>query len=85
MEITSRAIGAHGVRINASPLAIVELILEKLPTVGTPARVMYECLQASYAANPGNLGYFQCTFNIDPVDLEPHKQKMATLITALKK
>lgn len=85
MEIASSAIGAHGARIRTSPIAIVELILEKLPAVGTPAQVLFSYLQASFASNPDDLKFLRCSFNIDSGNLGPHQKRMSEIATALKK
>ena len=85
MEIVSSAISAHGARIRTSPIAIVELILDKLPALGTPAQVLFSYLQASFASNPDDLEFLRCSFNIDPSNLGPHQERMSEIVTTLKK
>jgi hypothetical protein len=85
MKIMPSAISTHGARIGTSPLAIVELILKKLPTTGTPGEVLYKYLQGSFASNLGDIKYVQHAFNIDPNNLELHRRKMSSITAALKK
>lgn len=84
MVITCNATTAHGTRINSSSLAIVELALEELPTDGSPGAVLHQYLQASFASNSDGLKYLKQTFSVDPDSLENHRQKMSSVVTALK-
>lgn len=85
MKIASSAIGDHGARIETSSLAIVELILEKLPAAGSPGEVLFNYLRASFASNTDDLKFYRCAFNIDPTNLGIHQQEMGSIVTSLKK
>jgi hypothetical protein len=85
MEISSNATNAHGTRVNTSSLAIVELILDSLPKLGSPARVLFTYLQASFASNPDDIKLVSCPFEIDPKNVESHKKKISRLVAELKK
>jgi hypothetical protein len=84
MEISRRATGTHGARLNTSPLAIVELFLEHVCPTGTPAHVLHTYLQATFAENPGDLKLFQRKFNIKTANLSRHRRSMEKLVSSLE-
>jgi hypothetical protein len=85
MEISSNATSPHGTRINTSSVAIVELILDSLPKPGSPARVLFTYLQASFVSNPNDIKLFSRSFEVDPDDQKSHQRKIRTLVTELNK
>jgi hypothetical protein len=86
MEITERATSGHGARMDASPLAIIELHLASLPAAGTPARVLKTFLDATFSPNPEDLKFFHQKFDIDGEKaVGRHQAKMKKLVTSLRK
>lgn len=85
MVISPTATGGHGARIKNSPIAIIELILDSLPKLGTPASVLFSYLQGNFVSDTSAVKYFQCPFNIEPQGLATHQQQIRSLVAKLER
>lgn len=84
MVISSKTVGSYGARFDTSSLAIVELILDNLPKIGTPAQVLYVTLQAAFSSDPDAIKFIRCEFDVLPDQLETHQDKMKNIAESLK-
>src|ERR1700753_98560 len=85
MTIGRTATGTHGRRFNCSSLAIVELILDTLPACGTPAKVLFTSLQASFPLSPTDLKHWSLSFSVNPDDIKSHQDEVEKIVNELNR
>ena len=85
MEIASRTTGGHGAQIQTSSITIVELILESLPKIGTPAQVLFVYLQGTFVSNPDQITHTQVAFDIDSGNISTHQREIRKIVTDLRR
>ena len=73
-------------RVSTPRLAIIEVILDQLPHIGTAGHLLYLSLIQNYAPDPSRLCYEPIFFDINNTGavLESHTAKMAALVGKLQ-
>jgi hypothetical protein len=85
MTIADTAKGDHGVRYKSSSVIVLEFIMASIAGKGTPALALHVQLQGFFSQNPQDLKYRCVPFDIDPSNLEPHREKVARVVNLLNR
>ncbi|KAF9793518.1 hypothetical protein BJ322DRAFT_1103899 [Thelephora terrestris] len=85
MTIADTAKGDHGVRYKSSSVIVLEFIMASVAGKGTPALALHVQLQGFFSQNPQDLKYRCVPFDVDPSNLEPHREKVARVVNLLNR